>query len=315
MVDRVAQAAAALQGTMWHIHDFYFLKVAKRWRRRSGNPVLYDVHEYYASYYAEKLPAPRQVQDFIARLLERYQVRSAKALGAANVVTERMASPFRQAGVPVSVSPNYPMLSQFGELPSARFEDRRWTVLHIGTLSRVYGTELLVDLASRSADRSLPFNFWILGRYPSQEHQADFERLLDAAGRPGNVTILPTRPTHEMPELLGGAGFGLSLLMPDGQNEEAVPSKNYEHAMAGLVNVVTERQAQWKFSDENAVTVHGDRGSADSVLDQMLRLAEDAQQTDNELRSRAAAAKERFTWERAVEPGLRAQLLRLAGRE
>ncbi|WP_165808019.1 glycosyltransferase [Microbacterium sp. TPD7012] len=311
MVGRVARAAEALDGEMWHIHDYYFLHAAKRWRRRSGKPVLYDVHEYYASYYAEKLPIPRRAQEAVAGMLERYQVRAARMLGGANVVTERMAESFRDGGVPVSVSPNFPMLSQFAELPSIAFQHRRWVVLHVGTLSRTYGTELLVDLARRSAERGLLFEFWVLGRYPSPEHQTDFERVIDAAGRPANLRILPTRPTHEMPELLSRAGFGLSLLMPDGQNEEAVPSKNYEHAMAGLVNVVTERRAQWNFSTSNAVTVHGDSGLADSMLDEMVKLAEAHDETDAALRARARAAKERFTWELAVEPGLRAQLLRL----
>lgn len=314
MVRRVARAADALGGELWHIHDYYFLGAALRWRRRSGRPVLYDVHEYYASYYAEKLPLPRFAQSLVARLLERYQVRAARRLGAANVVTEQMAGPFRAAGVPVSVSPNYPMLAQFGDLPSMPFEDRRWVVLHIGTLSRVYGTELLVDLASRAAERALPFEFQVVGRFPSREHETDFEALLDAGGRPANLTVVPPRPTHEMPALLARAGFGLSLLMPDGQNEEAVPSKNYEHAMAGLVNVVTARRSQRRFSEENAVTVAGDRGAADAILDGMIALAETPESTDAALRERASAARERFTWELAVEPGLRAQLLRLARR-
>lgn len=314
MVRRVARAADALGGELWHIHDYYFLGAALRWRRRSGRPVLYDVHEYYASYYAEKLPLPRFAQSFVARLLEGYQVRAARRLGAANVVTEQMAEPFRAAEVPVSVSPNYPMLAQFGDLPSVPFKDRRWVVLHIGTLSRVYGTELLVDLASRATERALPFEFQVVGRFPSREHQADFEALLEAAGRPANLEVVPPRPTHEMPALLASAGFGLSLLMPDGQNEEAVPSKNYEHAMAGLVNVVTARRAQRRFSEENAVTVTGDRGAADTILDRMIAIAETPVSTDEALRERASAARERFTWELAVEPGLREQLLRLARR-
>lgn len=314
MVSKVAAAARELPAEMWHIHDYYFLGAAKRWRRRSGKPVLYDVHEYYASYYAEKLPIPKAIQNVVARLLEQYQVRAAKRLGAANVVTEKMAAPFRAHGVPVSVSPNYPMLTQFRDLPSAAFEDRRWSVLHIGTLSREYGTELLVDLAARAEERSLPFTFNVLARYPSPGHQADFEALLDAVHRPKNLNLLATRPTHEMPALLASAGFGLSLLMPDGQNEEAVPSKNYEHAMAGLVNVVTVRAAQKKFSEENAVTVSGDRGTVDEILDQMMRFADAPEETDVAVIAKAEAAKQSFTWELAVEPGLRGQLLGLSTR-
>ncbi|UPL11293.1 glycosyltransferase family protein [Microbacterium sufflavum] len=308
MVNGVAREAAARLADAWHIHDYYFLRAAKRWQRHSGRAVLYDVHEYYADYYAGKLPVPAVVQRGVAWMLERYQVRSAKRLGAANVVTEKMAGPFREAGVAVSVSPNFPLLTQFESLPSRPFEDRRWSVLHIGTLSRGYGTELLVRLAARSAERDLPFTFHVLARYPSVEHQADFEGLLSEASNPPNVEVLPSRPSHEMPALLSRMGFGLSLLMPDGQNETAVPSKNYEHVMAGLVNVVTTRRAQREFSREHAVMVDGDPESCDDMLDAMLRLAEDAEATDAALREKAAAAKETFTWERGVAPGLAAQL-------
>ncbi|WP_411730615.1 hypothetical protein [Paeniglutamicibacter sp.] len=314
MVPRIARRAAQLGGHMWHIHDFYFLGEAKRWRRKSGRAVLYDVHEYYGRYYAGKVPAPTIVQRLIAGAIERYQVRSAKKLGAANVVTEEMAVSFRAWGVPVSVSPNYPMLSQFGDLPSVTFSERRWRVLHIGTLSREYGTELLVQLAARSLQRELPFDFTVLARFPSPGHAQAFEELLARVGAPVNLKLVPTRPTHEMPGLLASAGFGLSLLALDGQNESAVPSKNYEHVMAGMVDVVTDRAAQRQFAESFAVHVSGHADDADAMLDQMIRLAEDASGTETELTEKAGSARNHFTWERAVEPGLRAMLLQLSSK-
>lgn len=304
MVATVARIAASKPAALWHIHDYYMLSRAKRWSRKTRRPVLYDVHEYYASYYSEKLPLPRLARRGAAAAIELYQVSAAKKLGAANLVTDKMAETFRSAGVPVAVSPNYPMLAQFQDLPSVAFEGRRWRVLHIGTLSREYGTELLVELAARSAERGLPFEFNIVARFPSPDHETDFHHLLDAAARPTNIEMLAARPTHEMPALLARMGFGLSLLMPDGQNESAIPSKNYEHAMAGLVNVVTVRQAQRAFSEENAVTVSGDAGSVDAILDGMLRLAESPVETDAALRAKSTEAKERFTWERGVAPAL-----------
>ncbi len=314
MVARVARIAKTLPAELWHIHDYYFLSAAKRWRRQSGKPVLYDVHEYYATYYSQKLPLPSALRNLIAHGLERYQVRAAKQLGAANVVTQKMAEPFKAAGVPVSVSPNFPMLAQFQTLPSVAFEARRWRVLHIGTLSREYGTELLVNLAARSLERNLPFEFNVITRYPSRDHREDFERLLTDASHPKNLHLLPPRPTHEMPALLATMGFGLSLLMPDGQNEAAVPSKNYEHAMAGLVNVVTARAAQRAFSEQNAVTVVGDVGMADAMLDQMMRMAEQSDSTGAALLVRAEAAKAKFTWEMGAAPGLGDQLRTLVAR-
>ena len=313
-VGRTSRAAAALNGHLWHIHDFYFLPQAWRWRRRSGRPVLYDVHEYYADYYAGKLPLPPAVRRLVSRMLESYQTKAAAALGAANVVTERMAAPFRAAGVPVVVSPNYPLAAQFDGLPSQPFAERSHQVLHIGTLSEEYGTTLLLQLARRSTARGLPFEFSVIARFPSPDHQRAFDAAAEAAGRPDNLRLVPTRPTHEMPALLGSAGFGLSLLAVDGQNEAAVPSKNYEHIMAGLVDVVSDREAQRAFAEKHAVAVSGHGDDADRILDRMLALADDAEGTDVALRAKAADARSKFTWELAVEPGLAGMLQNLGGR-
>lgn len=313
MVPRISACAAKLGGQIWHIHDFYFLAEAKRWKRASGRSVLYDVHEYYSQYYAAKLPLPEFARRLISGWIERYQTTAAKKLGGANVVTEEMAIPFRVKGVPVSISPNYPMLSQFGELPSNAFEARRWSVLNIGTLSREYGTQLLVELAAKSLQRQLPFEFTVLKRFPSPNHEQEFNRLVASAGAPRNLKLVSTRPTHEMPDLLAGAGFGLSLLSFNGQNEFAIPSKIYEHIISGMVVVVTDRAAQSEFAKSFAVQVSEDGNNVDAILDQMICLAEDAGATEAKLVEHAKVARQRFTWEGAVEPGLRAMLLQLCG--
>ena len=299
-----SRLASTFDAEMWHIHDFYFLPQAKRWRKRTGKPVLYDVHEYYADYYSAKLPLPAALRRQVARMLESYQAGAARELGAANVVTEKMAESFRAESVPVVISPNYPMLAQFDGLPSVAFAERRWRVLHIGTLSAEYGTRLLLDIVRRSASRELPFEFVAIERFPSPGHKQAFESLYREAGKPANLQLIPPRPTHEMPELLKRAGFGLSLLAKGGQNESAVPSKNYENVMAGLVAVVSDRRAQRAFATNYGVAVSSDGDNVDEILDRMLALATDPKSTEADLVSKSTAARELFTWERAVEPGL-----------
>lgn len=304
MVKGIARQAVEHEAALWHIHDFYFLAAAKKRRKRGGPPVLYDVHEYYATYYSAKVPGPRLLRESVATAIEAYQVRSAKALGAANVATADMARTFRAAGVRVSVSPNYPLLEQYSDLPSVPFADRRWTVLHTGTLSRPYGTRLLIELIARSASRGLPFEFQVLERYPSAGHEEDFRGMLDLQGPLPNLEMLPARPAHDVPKLLANAGFGLSLLQAEGQNELAVASKSYEYTIAGLVNVVTDRVAQKRFADSYAVPVSGHDDDVDGMLDQMMALADNPEETARRLASTAAEARRELTWEMAVQPGL-----------
>lgn len=300
----VARIARDLDGAAWHIHDFYFLEAAKAWRRRTGRLALYDVHEYYASYYSEKLPLPKFAKNLVARMLDYYQIESARTLGGANVVTDDMAIAYRRANVPVCVSPNYPLASQYRSVPSMPFVERRHRVLHIGTLSEEYGTRLLLSLVKRSAARQLPFKFEVIARFPSPNHSKAFEQLVASMGQLENLRMIPPRPTHEMSELLASAGFGLSLLTPGGQNEAAVPSKNYEHAMAGLVDVVTDRRSQRAFAEKFTVCVTGHDDDPDSILDKMVELASDPYATDIRLREMAAAAKRVLSWEGAVAPAL-----------
>jgi len=310
-VGQVSNIASELDGAIWHIHDYYFLGRARAWAKRTGRAVLYDVHEYYADYYSAKVPVPRALQRLVAKFIERYQVDAALKIGGANVVTEAMAVSFRSKGVPTTVSPNFPLLAQFDHLPEKPFAERWSHVLHIGTLTTVYGTQLLVELARRSEERQLPFSFSAIERFPSPAHREIFLELVAKAGNPKNLHLIPPRPVHDMPALLATAGFGLSLLAIDGQNEMAIPSKNYEYVMAGMVDVVSNRAAQRSFVQEHAVGVSVDGDDPDTILDRMLDAASDLEQRDAELREKAATARQNFTWEKAVEPGLKSILGRL----
>ena len=304
LISDVSRAARSLDASVWHIHDFYMLGSARRWSRKAGKRVLYDVHEYYGIYYSGLLPLPTRVRPLIARAIDRYQVRAAKRLGAANVVSERMAHTFRAGGVPVAVSPNYPLLEHVRRAPEIPFSERRWDVLHVGTLTPEYGTERLIALAKRSLERNLQFRFRAVARFPSAGYEEIFHKLLANAGALPNFELLPSRPTHEMPLVLGQAGFGLSLLNPGGQRDLAVASKLYEHTVIGLVNVVTNRPAQRQFVDNVGVGVVSESDSVDEILDGMLLRAEEIEETAAALDSARQLARSAMTWETGVAPAL-----------
>jgi hypothetical protein len=299
---RVAAIAEKSDAAIWHIHDYYMLPRAKRWHLRCGKPVVYDVHEYYAEYYAARLPVPSSLRAHVARAIESYQVRAASAFGGANVVTERMSEPFRQRDVPVSVSPNYPRRAPLESARSRPFNERNYAVLHMGTLTRDYGTETLVALAQRSKERSLPFTFAAVSRFPSMAAREEFLAMTDVAKV--EIDMISPRAAHEMPELLSEYGFGLSLLARDsGQNDFAVPSKNVEHILMGLVAVVSNRPAQRQFVERWGCAVVLDEARLDDALDRMLALARDPA-TDAKLREAASAGRQSLTWEGVSAPAL-----------
>lgn len=313
-VRKAAKIARQYDAALWHIHDYYFLLQARRWHRSTKKPIIYDVHEYYAEYYSAKLPLPNCLRRMIASGIEKFQVSSARKFGGANVVTEKMSLPFRKSNVPTSVAPNYPLLAQFSLASRPPFERRRWTVLHIGSLSRNYGSEHLVELARVSSSLGLPFKFQVIERYSSAHDRDEFQQLIKLAGFPDSLELLPPRPSHEMPSLIASAGFGLSLLAnDDGQNDEAIPSKNYEHLLLGLVAVATPRRAQASFIETNAVGITLNESDPKETLQKMAAIANDPVATEAKLCSKSIEAKKRYTWEQSSAPALGALYEELMG--
>lgn len=301
-VGAVARRARALDAALWHIHDFYLLEHARRWSRRARRPVVYDVHEYYGDYYASKLPLPRQIQRLVAKQLDSYQARVTVRIGGANLVAARMSEAYDRLGVPRTISPNYPLREQFN-VDIKPFAERSRRVIHTGSLTHLYGAELLVQLAARAEKRGLDFKFTATARFPDTVAAAEFERILSAHGKPSNLTLLQPVPAHEVPRMLQDYGFGLSLLLPDyPQVDLAVPSKVYEYAAMGLVTVTTPG-ASARFADQHSVKVALDPGNLDHALDEMVAVA-DSRAVASETTARAFKARDGATWEGACAPGI-----------
>lgn len=227
----------------WHIHDFYMLPSALLARMR-GIRTIYDVHEYYPEYYSSKLPAP--LRPIVAGAISRFQVSVARKVGGANVVAERMSVPFRDRGVPLAISPNYPSHTS---TPDATNESRSGAI-HIGTLSPTYGMVQLIDVAVHLHRLDPTLTIDLVKRFPNKATEERFYKLLESANILGSIRLLePVRPS-EVPALLNRYVVGLSTILDAGQNEIAIPTKLYEYVNAGLTTVGTRRPAQEQFLAE-----------------------------------------------------------------
>ncbi|WP_416905417.1 glycosyltransferase [Micromonospora echinospora] len=144
LVPAVAAVARRTHADLWHIHDYYLLPHARRWSRRTGRPVLYDVHEYYPEYYSQRFAAPAPVQHAARRLVAGAERWYAGRLGAANAVSEQLADRFRALGLPAVATPNYPSADAFARPARPLTPDLLRRVVHTGSLTTDYGADVLV---------------------------------------------------------------------------------------------------------------------------------------------------------------------------
>ncbi|MFI2648373.1 MULTISPECIES: glycosyltransferase [Micromonospora] len=305
LVPRVAELARRADPDGWHIHDFYLLPRARRWARRTGRPVLYDVHEYYPEYYSGRLPGPRLLRRPAHRVITGVERRYASVLAGANVATEELGDRFRGWGIPTSVTPNYPADALLGDAPRPLVPELLRRVVHTGTLTSMFGAEVIVGLAHELARVAPEVEFLVVRRFPSAAARRAFEGLLRRHGTPANLVLLDPMPPHEVGRLLASCGIGVSALQDVGQAALCVSTKLYEYATVGLAVVASDLPATRRFVTRSMVGVLADPRRPEAFAQGVRRLLDDADEVCVAADRHAAAARAELSWERTCAPRLR----------
>lgn len=289
----------------WHIHDFYMLPFAREWHRRTKRPVIYDVHEYYPEYYAERLRLTGPAQRGLSRIISHYETTSSHRIGGANVVSKTMATRFRSRSALVAVTPNYPLLTAFSPSVRPLTADRLNRVVHTGSLTPDYGSHTLVDMAVDLVRLDPTIEVLAIRRFPGQAAEAAFDAYVASRGRPKNLKLIDPMPAHQVPAFLESAGIGLSLMGRLGQNEIAVPSKLYEYTIAGLALVAPDMPGHANFMRQHAVGKLVTPSVAIDFASAVMELRRDPERIATEAQKRAEEARTNLTWEGGSSPELR----------
>ncbi|BCL16652.1 glycosyltransferase family 4 protein [Micromonospora sagamiensis] len=314
LVPAVVRAAERVPADLWHIHDYYLLPHARRWSRRTGRPVLYDVHEYYPEYYSQRFTAPSFVQDAGRRLVAGVEQYYAGRLGGANAVSEQLADRFRALGLPAVATPNYPSVDAFARPPRPLTPDLLRRVVHTGSLTTDYGADVLVGLAVELRRLAPEVEVLAVSRFPSEAARRRFGEAVERAGRPANLRMLDPVPAHEVADLLATCGIGLSLMQDVGEARLSVNSKFYEYAIMGLAVVTSDLPAARHFVERSAAGRCVPPARPDRFARAITDLIADAEATCEAVNRAAARARDELSWERTCAPRLRALVRDLVGR-
>ncbi|XTZ16664.1 glycosyltransferase [Micromonospora echinospora] len=312
-VPTVAAVAERIPAGLWHIHDYYLLPHARRWSRRTGRPVLYDVHEYYPEYYSQRFAAPSFMQDVTRRLVAGVERHYAARLGGVSAVSDRLVERFRALGVPAVATPNYPSAEAFPHPARPLTPDLLRRVVHTGSLTTDYGADVLVRTAAELSRLAPEMEIVAISRFPSQTARRRFAESLDRAGRPANLTMVDPMPVHEVGEFLATCGIGLSLMQDVGEARLAVNSKFFEYAIMGLAVVTSDLPAARHFVENSAVGRCVPPARPDRFARAITDLVADAEATCAAVNRAAARAREELSWERSCAPRLRALVRDLMG--
>ncbi|MFI6226636.1 glycosyltransferase family 4 protein [Micromonospora echinospora] len=301
-VPRIAELARRAEADLWVVHDLYLLPAARRWTRRTGRPIVYDVHEYHPEYYSHRLFPSGVTQQVTQRLVWGIERRLAADCAGINAVSAELAARF--TGLPAVATPNFPQSSDFTHRPLT--PDLLRKVVYAGGVNAYYGMETLVETA-RLLNRAAPdVELTIVPVFTSDQERHAFFAAIDRAGRPGNITVLDRIPPHRVAELLAGHGIGLSTLQDVGQAPLAIASKLYEYATVGLAVVASDLPATRRFLAGNAVAALVPPRRADRYAAAVLDLIGDAERVCAEVDRAAVRASGRLCWRTVCAPRIQA---------
>lgn len=310
---RLAMHAYRHRPAGWHIHDFYMLPMALLVRVLFKTPIIYDVHEYYSVYYSAKLRLPLPLRRVIASFVDVFQVWSTKIIGGANVAAHQMADKYEARGIPVSISPNFPLSSYYTAIRLDKYEARRRRVIHTGTLSEPYGMKLIVDLAAECRNCNYDVIFDVVKRFPNSTQEEKFYSYLNNQGQLDNLRLIDPVSADQIPGLLSSYGIGLSMILAEGQNELAIPAKLYEYVLMGLSVVGTKRRAQEDFLQKYGVAELRDEMQIKELADAVDMLSRSQTDLPTSIEQKALKARGELFWESGPEPELRRLFARVFG--
>ncbi|MFN8120915.1 MAG: glycosyltransferase [Thermoleophilia bacterium] len=219
---RMAERARKAGADVFHVHDPELLPAALWLARRSGTPVVYDVHEYLGETVRTKrwLPAPVRVP--LAWAAARAERALAARLDGVVGVNGDLAARFAAAGARTATSvTNAPWGDAFPEPAPAT----QPVVLYVGGLGPLRGLPLMLEA------------------FPMVT--APGARLVLAGpGEPGpvpdNVTLLGVVDHSEVAGLLADAAVAWIPLTRHGNYARAVPTKLVEAMAAGRPVVASD---------------------------------------------------------------------------
>jgi glycosyltransferase involved in cell wall biosynthesis len=222
---RLMKEARLRDADVYHVHDPELLPGALWLAKRTGRPVVYDVHEYLGQTARTKGWLPRPLRRPIALAAERVEQALAKRLAGTVAVNEDLAARFADAGARVVSVANYPRAATF---PSTGPPEGP-IVLYVGGLSPRRGLTLMLEAFPQVAVEGA--RLWLAG--PG-----------DPGDLPAGVEYLGVIDHSEVPGLLSRAAVAWVPLQRHGNYDRAVPTKLVEAMAAARPLVVSDLPRQ-----------------------------------------------------------------------
>lgn len=230
-------AAEQTRADLYHFHDPELMAAMIGLGRRTGRPVIYDVHEHYPDAVTQRAWIPRVVRPLLAAVADWDERRRAPRFAGLVVADDALRDRFAGLNPRVVAVRNYPPLRLFPSAPRARADDRPPTIAYVGSISVVRGINEVLAVHRSVRERFDRCRLMLVGKPTEDAAEIVAEAV---AGDPDHVSFVGPVPYAGLGELLAGVDVGLALLRPHPKYEKNVPTKVFDYMAAGVPYVASD---------------------------------------------------------------------------
>lgn len=291
---RAVSTARKLDGDIYHLHDAELLLWA--WLlRRTGRPVIYDMHEFVPA----AISTRRWIPSFARRLLaaswrgfEKLALRDTPVVFAETSYSRHY--PWIRRSVVVL---NLPDVQALISLNPAKATHNR--IVYVGAVSASRGSVVTLKAIRILQDRGVDVEFDCVGR-ASPEHGKLLEQLASQWSLKG-VRFHGYKPPVDAWRIASGAAAGLAVLEPAPNYVESYPTKIFEYMALRLPVIVSDFPLYRDVVQGNDCGTCVAPGDAVALADAIGRLVADPRSASRLGDNGRNAVLEKYRWEPQLE--------------
>jgi glycosyltransferase involved in cell wall biosynthesis len=255
----------------WHFHDPELLPVVPILRKLISPQVhvVYDAHEDLPNSLSGRSWFPGFLKRGAPTMIDSFERWLASGFDLVVAATETIEARLAKSSKRVVVARNYPNLNlERGQ--SRRSETASSGGLHLiytGPMNPNRGVSQIVD--AMKLVRDLPVRMLMLGRFYSDEYQAEVKRAA-----PDSITFRDAVPFTEVYSYLMQSDVGIVCSQPTTAYVDALPTKMFEYMEAGLPAIVPDFPKLRQLIDEVGCGICIDSRSPEQLASAIRKLYE-----------------------------------------
>ncbi|MCB0047001.1 MAG: glycosyltransferase [Caldilineaceae bacterium] len=231
---RLIERAVSVKADIYQIHDPELLLLLPRLKRRTGRPIVYDVHEANADFAAMKAAKLGASAGAAGQIVERLEPRLAGQCAGIIAADERIAATFAHLPRPAVTLYNYPTREFIQEAAAAPAIHEEPVILHLGTHTKERGAHLLLDAFAAVCAGVPRARLLLAGPFHPAALEDEMRARAAALGLADRVIFTGRLPFATVSRYLRQAMVGWIPLQATPKYEKNIPTKLFEYMAYGL---------------------------------------------------------------------------------